>query len=80
MARRLGALTWLLIAVGLVLNLAFGNGNNHTVQLAHVITLGTFFILILLRIAVAAARWPQRRSALLVLFGALALWAAGSAV
>lgn len=79
-ARRLGALTWLLIAVGLVLNLAFGNGNNHTVQLAHVITLGTFFILILLRIAVAAARWPQRRSALLVLFGALALWAAGSAV
>ena len=76
---RLGLLTWLMIGLGLALNLAFGERSGHTVQVAHVLTLGTFFVLVLLRIAVAAVRWPQRRSALLVLFGALALWAAGSA-
>src|SRR5512142_3366571 len=74
-----GQLIWLVVAVGLVVNLAAGRGSDGTVQLAHVITLGTFFVLILLRIALAAIRWPQRRGALLVLFAALSLWAAGSA-
>ncbi|HET6209934.1 MAG TPA: hypothetical protein VFD94_06110, partial [Jatrophihabitans sp.] len=77
---RLGTLIWLVVAVGFGVNLVTGQRSNGTVQLAHVITLGAFFVLLLLRIALAAVRWRQRRGALLVLFASLGLWAAGSAV
>lgn len=76
----LGSVIWLVVAVGFVVNLVTGNGSGSTVQETHVITLGTFFVLLLVRIATAAARWPQRRGALLVLSTSLSLWAAGSAV
>lgn len=78
-ADRLGVVTWTVVVVGFVTNLVLGRGE-HPVQIAHVITLCTFFVLILARISIAALRSPQRRRSLVVLLVALALWAAGSAV
>ncbi len=78
--RWLGIAIWVVIAVGFVVNILFGDRSVHTVQTAHVVTLGLFFVLILARIMVAAIHWRSRRGALLVLLAALALWAAGSTV
>jgi diguanylate cyclase (GGDEF)-like protein len=77
---RLGIAVWAVIGVGLVVNIVAARHNSSTAQVAHVLTLGLFFILILLRIAAAMAAWPRRRTALVVLFLALSFWAAGSVV
>jgi diguanylate cyclase (GGDEF)-like protein len=78
--RQLGIAVWVVISVGFILNLVGANGPIDAVRTAHVVTLAIFFVLILLRIAIAAAARLRRRSALWVLFAAIALWAAGSAV
>lgn len=77
---QLGAAIWAVVVVGFVVNVIFASRSEQAVQVIHVVTLGTFFVLILARIGAAAIRRPQRRSALLVLFGSITLWAAGSAV
>jgi len=76
----LGIAVWIVIAVGFTLNLVANDAPSPTVRTAHVVTLAVFFVLVLLRVAIAATARLRRRSALLVLFAALALWAAGSAV
>lgn len=76
----LGVATWVVIAVGFVFNVVDANASGRTVQTTRVLTLSVFFLLVLARIAVAAGYRLRRRSALLVLFAALALWGAGSAV
>lgn len=78
--RQLGVAVWIVISVGFILNLVGDNGPTDAVRTAHVLTLAVFFVLILLRVAVAAAARLRRRSALWVLFAAIALWAAGSTV
>ncbi|MEA2461880.1 MAG: diguanylate cyclase, partial [Actinomycetota bacterium] len=78
--RQLGIAVWVVISVGFVLNLVGAGGPTDAVRTAHVLTLAVFFVLILLRIAIAAAARLRRRSALWVLFAAITLWAAGSAV
>jgi diguanylate cyclase (GGDEF)-like protein len=78
--RMLGIAIWIVISVGFILNLIGANGPSDMVRTAHIITLAVFFVLILLRIAIAAIARLRRRSALWVLFAALTLWAAGSAV
>jgi diguanylate cyclase (GGDEF)-like protein len=78
--RMLGMAIWIVISVGFTLNVVGDNGPTDMVRTAHVITLAVFFVLILVRIAVAAIVRLRRRSGLWVLFAALALWAAGSAV
>ncbi|MGI8664827.1 MAG: putative bifunctional diguanylate cyclase/phosphodiesterase [Jatrophihabitans sp.] len=77
---RLGLAIWVVIAIGLIVNISSAHDSGNTVQVAHVATLGAFFVLILLRIAIAAASRPRRRGPLVVLFAALSFWAAGSAV
>ena len=78
--RMLGIAVWIAISVGFILNVVGANGPTDMVRTAHVLTLTVFFVLILMRVAVAAVARSRRRSALWVLFAALALWAAGSAV
>ena len=78
--RMLGLAIWIVISVGFILNVVGDNGPSDMVRTAHVVTLAVFFVLILVRIAVTAVTRARRRSGLWVLFAALALWAAGSAV
>ena len=78
--RMLGIAVWIVISVGFVLNLIGADGPTDVVRTAHVLTLAVFFVLILLRIAIAAVARLRSRRALWVLFAALTLWAAGSAV
>ncbi len=78
--RLLGVAIWIVISVGFALNLVGVGAPSAVVRTAHMVTLAVFFVLILLRIGIAAAARLRRRSALLVLFAALALWAAGSTV
>jgi diguanylate cyclase (GGDEF)-like protein len=78
--RQLGIAVWVVISVGFILNLVGDNGPTDAVRAAHVLTLAVFFVLVLLRIAIAAAARLRRRSALWVLFAAITLWAAGSTV
>src|ERR1700712_1860743 len=78
--RLLGFAVWIVISVGFILNLVGANGPSDMVRTAHMVTLAVFFVLILARIAVAAVTRLRRPSVLWVLFAAIALWAAGSAV
>jgi diguanylate cyclase (GGDEF)-like protein len=78
--RMLGIAIWIVISVGFILNLVGANGPSDMVRTAHILTLAVFFVLILLRIAIAAIARLRRPTALWVLFAALTLWAAGSAV
>ena len=78
--RQLGIAVWVVISVGFILNLVGAGGPTDAVRTAHVLTLAIFFVLVLARIAIAATARLRRRSALWVLFAAIALWAAGSAV
>ena len=78
--RQLGIAIWIVISVGFILNVVGANGPSDMVRTAHVLTLAVFFVLILVRIGIAAVARLRRRSALCVLFASLTLWAAGSAV
>jgi diguanylate cyclase (GGDEF)-like protein len=76
----IGLATWIIVFGGFAINAAFSTAPEHQTQVAHVITLGVFFVLILARLTIAAANSPRRRLPLFVLVVAVALWAAGSAV
>lgn len=78
--RRLGLATWTLVIGGFGFNLALISAPGSVLQLAHVVTLGVFFVLVLARLAIAAASNSRRRPKLLILFAAIALWAVGSIV
>src|SRR5947208_950319 len=77
--RWLGIATWMVVLGGFPANLAITGGPQSEIQLAHVLTLGVFFLLVLSRLLIAATV-SRRRAALLVLVGGIMLWAAGSVV
>ena len=76
--RWLGAATWFVVFVGFPANLAVTGGPDGEIQLAHVLTLGIFFLLVLGRLLIAATISNRRKPALLVLCTGITLWAAGS--
>ncbi len=68
------------MAVGVVATLVSGPPPADQAQLLPLLCLATFFVLLLVRLALAAARSPQRRIPLLTLAVGIGLWAVGSAV
>jgi diguanylate cyclase (GGDEF)-like protein len=74
----LGPAGWLVIGAALATHLAFANRSSDAEQLILVASLGVFFAILLLRLALAAAITPKRRGALLVLMAAITLWAVGA--
>jgi diguanylate cyclase len=80
MVRWLGFATWFVVFFGFPANLAITGGPDSEIQLAHVLTLGVFFLLVLSRLLIAATISSRRKAALLVLFTGITFWAAGSVV
>ncbi len=75
----LGPVGWAVIAVCLAAHLLVGDDSSETAQLILVASLTVFFAILLVRLICAAiVATPRRRGALLVLIGAIALWAAGA--
>ncbi|MFL6162850.1 MAG: putative bifunctional diguanylate cyclase/phosphodiesterase [Jatrophihabitantaceae bacterium] len=77
LVRWLGVATWFVVLFGFPANLALTDGSGREIQLAHVLTLAVFFLLVLARLLLAATI-SRRRAALLVLFTGITLWAAGA--
>lgn len=73
-------LPWAVLATGAVSTLAMpGTSEDPAIRTTLVATLTVFFAVLLGRLLVVARRDRERRVALLVLAGAVAVWAAGSA-
>ncbi|WP_375504315.1 putative bifunctional diguanylate cyclase/phosphodiesterase [uncultured Jatrophihabitans sp.] len=71
---------WTLLAPGLAAIALADARDPAAAQVVLTGALGAFFLLLLTRLAVAAGTQRQRRYPLLLLFGGVLLWAAGSAV
>jgi len=72
---------WLIVAAGIAFSLRMpGAGQTAVGELALVVVIGLFFLLLLTQLGVAGWQAPRRRASLLVLGGGICLWAAGSAV
>ena len=76
---RLGNGPWLVMLVGFgATRVLPGSPDGTPVRLAVVITLAVFFVVLLVRLLLSAARYRHRRLSLLVLAAGVGLWAAGS--
>ncbi|MGV8966444.1 MAG: putative bifunctional diguanylate cyclase/phosphodiesterase [Cellulomonas sp.] len=79
--RALGITTWAVIALGAVLTVVLpGPADGVAIRTGVVLTLAVFFVVICVRLVVAAVAFPARRPSLLFLAAGVVLWAAGSAI
>ncbi len=79
LSRVVAILGWGVIGVGLLVNESVNVVAHHRSPGVLLVTLSVFFALLLLRLVVAIGERVSRRGPLVVLLGAIASWAAGSA-
>lgn len=78
--RGLGPASWLVVPLGAASTFVLpGSTDDTPIRSAMVITLAVFFVVLLTRLLLVAARQRTRRLSLLFLAAGVALWAAGSA-
>ncbi|MBV9594435.1 MAG: GGDEF domain-containing protein, partial [Actinobacteria bacterium] len=78
--RWLGPISWSVIGVCVLAHLVLGRSSDTAAQTVLVWSMGLFFLIILLRMALAAVVLRHRRMSLLLLLGSVLLWATGSMV
>jgi diguanylate cyclase (GGDEF)-like protein len=80
LVRRLGYTPWLVLLVGSASTFFLpGPSSGTPIRAATVITLAALFVVLIMRLLLAAAHYPTRRLSLVVLAFGVLLWAAGSA-
>ncbi len=72
---RLGAVSWIVIAVSALTHIAVAGRTDDSAQSVLVWSMTLFFLVILVRAAVAVYAFPKRRAVLLLLLGSISLWA-----
>ena len=72
-------LPWVAMIVGLVVSQVVLSDSHHRVPAILLAVLAVFFLLLVLRLALAAINQPARRATLLLLLAAIATWSLGSA-
>jgi diguanylate cyclase (GGDEF)-like protein len=80
-ARLLGPAAWLVLAAGVAATFVVPAPENGGVsESVTVVTIGTFFVVLVVRLVLVSIAWPGRRVSLLSLALGVLLWAAGAAV
>src|SRR5450830_1799419 len=80
LVHRLGYTPWLVLLVGSASTFFLpGTSSGTPIRVATLITMAVFFVVLIMRLLLAAAHYPTRRLSLVLLAFSVLLWAAGSA-